>query len=369
MDKIIKQTDILIVGAGPSGCMAANILKDAGRNVTLLDKNNFPRHKPCAGGLTPKTVEELPFEITDLKQHDSEKMLFKFTNGKTVDLNNESGACKMVVREEFDNFFLNYVKNKGVKLMKGKVIDINDAPDEVIVETSDYKIKCKFLIGADGANSSVRRLTTDLKFKNPVFAFEGLVDRRLSSRKVPTKFVFNELGYGWIFPKKDHYNVGIGNLVYNSAQPKPKKKDLFSFVKDELGTDEITHITGFPIGTEGNEYIPTSERTYLIGDAAGLAETLLGEGIYNAVISGKYIANSIVGANNPKEVYKEYLKFLIGMKKELALYNKASKILYKKQRMSYWMLKLFFGKKFMNGYSEGKTLTEIIKGKYPFPST
>ena len=45
MDKIIKQTDILIVGAGPSGCMAANILKDAGRNVTLLDKNNFPRHK------------------------------------------------------------------------------------------------------------------------------------------------------------------------------------------------------------------------------------------------------------------------------------------------------------------------------------
>ena len=60
MDKIIKHTDILIVGAGPSGCMAANILKDAGRNVTLLDKNNFPRHKPCAGGLTPKTVEELP---------------------------------------------------------------------------------------------------------------------------------------------------------------------------------------------------------------------------------------------------------------------------------------------------------------------
>ena len=69
MNKIIKQTDILIVGAGPSGCMAANILKDAGRNVTLLDKNNFPRHKPCAGGLTPKTVDELPFEITDLKQH------------------------------------------------------------------------------------------------------------------------------------------------------------------------------------------------------------------------------------------------------------------------------------------------------------
>ena len=106
-----------------------------------------------------------------------------------------------------------------------------------------------------------------------------------------------------------------------------------------------------------------------IGDAAGLAETLLGEGIYNAVISGKYIANSIVGTSNPEDVYNKYSAFLIGMKKELALYNRASKILYEKQRMSYWMLKLFFGKKFMNGYSEGKTLTEIIKGKYPFPST
>ena len=369
MNKEIKQTDILIVGAGPSGCMAASILRDSGRSVILLDRHDFPRHKPCAGGLTQKTVKELPFEITDLKQHDSEKMLFKFTNGKTVDLNHQLGACKMVVREEFDDLFFNYVTNKGAEFVRGRVIKINENNDEVYVETSEYKIKCNFLIGADGANSTVRRLTTDLKFNNPVFAFEGLVDRKISSKDMPTKFVFNKLGYGWIFPKKDHYNVGIGNLVYDSSQPKPKKKDLFSFVKEELGTDEITHITGFPIGTEGNGYFPTSKRTYLIGDAAGLAETLLGEGIYNAVISGKYIANSIVGTSIPEDVYNKYSAFLIGMKKELALYNRASKILYKKQRMSYWMLKLFFGKKFMNGYSEGKTLTEIIKGKYPFPST
>ena len=206
MNKEIKQADIVIVGAGPSGCMAANILVDSGRSVILLDKNDFPRHKSCAGGLTPKTV----------------------------DLNNESGACKMVVREEFDEFFFNYVIGKGVEFLKGKVLKINENIDEVFVETSEYKIKCNFLIGADGANSTVRRLTTDLKFNNPVFAFEGLVDRKLSSKDVPTKFVFNKLGYGWIFPKKDHYNVGIGNLVYDSSQPKPKKRDLLSFVKEEL---------------------------------------------------------------------------------------------------------------------------------------
>ena len=369
MDKAVKETDILIVGAGPSGCMAASILRDSGRDVTLLDKSDFPRHKSCAGGLTPKTVEELPFKIDDLKQHDSEKMLFKFTNGKTVNLYNESGACKMVVREEFDEFFFDFVKNKGAEFLKGRVIKINETKGEVVLETSTNIIRCKYLIGADGANSTVRRLTTDLKFENPVFAFEGLVDRKVSHSDVSTKFVFNKLGYGWIFPKKNHYNVGIGNLVHDPVHPKPKKKDLFNFVKEELGTDEITHITGFPIGTEGFEYFPTSKRTYLIGDAAGLAETLLGEGIYNAVISGKYIATAIVGTNNPDVVYEKYSTFLVNMKNELSLYNKASKILYKKQRMSYWMLKLFFGKKFMDGYSEGKTLSEIIKGKYPFPST
>ena len=148
-----------------------------------------------------------------------------------------------------------------------------------------------------------------------------------------------------------------------------KKNDLYAFVREQLGTEKIDHITGFPIGTEGKNYEPKSKRMYLIGDAAGLAETLLGEGIYNAVISGKYIANAIKDAQSPDDVYSKYNKFLDGMKKELALYNRGSKILYKKQRMSYWMLKLFFGKKFMDGYSTGKTLTEIVKGKYPFPST
>ena len=102
--------------------------------------------------------------------------------------------------------------------------------------------------------------------------------------------------------------------------------------------------------------------------SAGFAETLLGEGIYNAVISGKYIGNAIKDSEIPDVVFEKYTDFLDGMKKELALYNRGAKVLYKKQRMSYWMLQLFFGRRFMDGYSTGKTLTEIIKGKYPFPS-
>ena len=362
------KTDILIVGAGPSGCMLANTLIEAGKDVLLIDKHNFPRHKPCAGGLTPKTVNLLPFNINHLKQHDSEKMLFKFTNGKTVDLNHIEGACKMVVREDFDNYFFDYVTSKGAKYLNNKIISVDDLHNKINVKTNKQDINCNFLIGADGANSTVRRLTSNLNFKNPVFAFEGLIDKEACKTNIPTKFVFNKLGYGWIFPKNDHYNIGIGNLVYDPSQPKPKKKDLFKFAQEELGTDEIRDITGFPIGTEGLDYIPSSKKIYLVGDAAGLAETLLGEGIYNAVVSAKYLGDAIVSSATHDEVFNKYTNFLVGMKKELSLYNRGSKILYKKQRLSYWMLKLFFGKKFMDGYSEGKTLSEIIKGKYPFPS-
>ena len=368
MNNELIKTDIAIIGAGPSGCMAASILRDAGRKVLLVDKSDFPRHKPCAGGLTPKTVETLPFDLATLEQHSSEKMLFKFTNGKTVDLNNQLGACKMVIREDFDNFFFKFVRNKGADFLKGKIKKITDSNSMVNVYTDNKNIECNYLIGADGANSVVRRLTTNLKFNNPVFAFEGLVNKKYCSKNIPTKFIFNKLGYTWIFPKHGHYNVGIGNLIYDKSQPKPRKRDLISFIRDELNTDKIEHITGFPIGTEGWQYVPKSKRVYLIGDAAGFAETLLGEGIYNAVISGKYIAHAISSSNNPEDVFNRYLKFILSMKKELELYNRGAKILYKKQRISYWMLRMFFGKKFMNGYSEGKTLTEIIKGKYPFPT-
>ena len=368
MNNRLIKSDIAIVGAGPAGCMAASILRDSGKQVTIVDKCEFPRHKPCAGGLTPKTVENLPFKLDELEQHNSDKMLFKFTNGKTVDLNNQLGACKMVIREEFDNYFLNYVKNKGAEFLLGKIKKIIENDDFVEIETDKERIQCKYLIGADGANSTVRRLITNLKFKNPVFAFEGLVDKKYCPKDIPTKFIFNKLGYTWIFPKKDHYNVGIGNLIYDESQTKPRKRDLIAFIKDELGTDKIEHITGFPIGTEGYGYNPQSKRVFLVGDAAGFAETLLGEGIYNAVISGKYLANAISLSDNPEIVFKEYMKFIYAIKKELMLYNRGAKILYKKQRTSYWMLKLFFGKKFMNGYSEGKTITEIIKGKYPFPT-
>ena len=113
-------------------------------------------------------------------------------------------------------------------------------------------------------------------------------------------------------------------------------------------------------GQTGENY-KTTNNVFLVGDAAGFAESLLGEGIYNAVVSGKYAAKAIINCKlNQNNAYQEYNKFLSSFTDELKLYKKGAKILYGFPRISYWMMKFGLGTKFMNGYSTGKTLTEIM---------
>ncbi len=355
--------DVVIVGAGPSGCTCAHYLDLNNLNVLLVDKAAFPRHKPCAGGITMKTFKHLPINIEHLVQHKAKKMRFTFDKTRSVTLKHKTGSCVMVIRDEFDNYFFNETIKKGVAFKKiSKVKDIKKLKNGLIKLNIDGKeVHTKFLVGADGANSVVRKFTSQEKHSHPVSAYEGKVQKKDGGSM--TEFIFNDSGYAWIFPKSDHYNVGIGNLVINKKIRKKTKDDLYDFVNERFPGEEIVDITAFPIGTEGIKY-QSSNNIFLAGDAAGLAETLLGEGIYNAVVSGKHAAQSINKSLESQELAAvEYNDFLRKLSDELSLYNKGSKILYKFPRLSYFAMKLWLGEKFMRGYSEGKTLSEIMGKK------
>ena len=354
-----KKFDAVIIGGGPSGCTAAFNLKKSGLNVLILDKAEFPRHKPCAGGITMKTLKHLPVNIDHLVEHTAKKMVFDFGGSKRVGLSHNIGSCVMVIRDEFDNYFFNETLKIGVKFRKINQIKNIQSSSTITIEVDNDQIECKYLIGADGANSVVRKLTSSLKYKNPVFAYEGKVPKNKTN--IQTEFIFNKYGYAWIFPKKDHYNVGIGRLVPSPDNKKLSKKELFDFVSKRFNDENVDNITAYPIGTEGQEYQAVNN-IFLVGDAAGFAESLLGEGIYNAVLSGKYAAKSIISSlyNKKSTAVENYNSFLSDLKNELQIYQKGSKILYGFPRISYWMMRLGLGKKFMNGYSEGKTLTEIM---------
>ena len=359
MEHVDKTYDAIIIGGGPSGCSCAYELTKSGKKVLLMDKASFPRNKPCAGGITIKTLNHLPVDINHLIEHKAKKMKFSFGDSKQVNLSHDNGSCVMVIRDKFDEYFFNKTIELGANFKKiQKIQNIDILENRVLLKVDQTMYETEFLIGADGANSIVRRMTSDLKYDNPVYAYEGIVEMQDTNQV--TEFVFNKHGYAWIFPKGEHYNVGIGNLIVNKDKQKVTKKDLFDFVSQRFKTHEIKNITAFPIGTEGENY-KTTNNVFLVGDAAGFAESLLGEGIYNAVVSGKYAARAIVNCKlKENTAYQEYNKFLSSFTDELKLYKKGAKILYGFPRISYWMMKFGLGAKFMNGYSTGKTLTEIM---------
>ena len=367
MERRNNQYDVIIVGAGPAGCSCAHELLKNNKKVLILDKAQFPRHKPCAGGITMKTLKHLPVDINHLVQHKAQDMIFSFSQKRKIKLNNAKGSCVMVIRDKFDEFFFNETVKAGAVFNKiNKINKIKLVEGKISIDFDDKTYLCDYLIGADGANSVVRKLTSNFNYKNPVFAYEGLVKKE--DTDYPTEFIFNKHGYAWIFPKGNHYNVGIGNLISSSKSKNLTKKDLYNFVSDRFGSSEIENITAFPIGTEGDHY-RVKNNIFLVGDAAGLAESLLGEGIYNAVLSGKFAGSAIVDSyNNNISAKLAYNKFLLHLTDELKLYKKGAKILYGFPRISYWMMRFGLGKKFMNGYSEGKTLSEIMGKKSIFVS-
>jgi flavin-dependent dehydrogenase len=129
-----------------------------------------------------------------------------------------------------------------------------------------------------------------------------LVPNTAIRRDTGPEFAFGEVanGYGWLFPKGDHVNVG---LYTRADDPSLSKERLRDYARARLGTDRVEHITGFPLGFGGSRKWPVQDRVVLVGDAAGYAEPLLGEGIHNAVKSGLLAAQALILADAAGESF------------------------------------------------------------------
>src|ERR1700728_2996446 len=148
----------IVVGAGPAGCAAAYDLAVAAREVVLIDKCEFPRLKPCAGALTTKTVNALPFDVTPVVRRTCSEMKLALKDANRTFTNHQPIAA-MTVRQEFDQFFLDRCIARGVEFKAGhRVTGLARDSGGWIVATNLGSFRGRFLIGADGANSQVRQL-------------------------------------------------------------------------------------------------------------------------------------------------------------------------------------------------------------------
>lgn len=291
-----RHAEVGIVGAGPAGARAAELLAGKGVDVVLVDPK-APWEKPCGGGLTWSAFDEIS-ELAEIQPsaRKIERMRIEISpeRGLSVALDH---PLWVVSREVLGRWQLERALDAGAEHVPAKVLSIGRSDGRWSLETAEGPLQCGFLVGADGAASLVRRVAA------PTFSVELAPTRVAYPRMggwdpdtVVLKFYEGIAGYLWDFPRPRHRSVGVG--VPNGTWRRPAldaEIDGYSASSEPcscgrppragavIGTAQLGHGDFRRIGDRGFA---------LLGDAAGFADPLTGEGIQNAMRSATLLARA-----------------------------------------------------------------------------
>jgi geranylgeranyl reductase family protein len=289
--------DVIIAGAGPAGSTCARECAREGLKTLLLDKDPFPRSKPCAGAVSQYAISLLDFT---LPEHIIEKECFGARvhyGGRSIEVQSKYRIAVLVSRERFDAFLADKAVESKAQFMTGeKVVAVQESADGVTVVSEQASYQSRFLIGADGIHSRValalrrplRKSEMALALVSHVPANDDVIDRRQSGT-LDMHFDIVPQGYGWLFPHRGYYSLGMMGLASTIEDP---QKILSGFAR-VLGLD-LPAVQGHFIPLGGIKRKVASNRILLVGDAAGFADPFLGEGIAHAIHSGKLAARAII---------------------------------------------------------------------------
>src|SRR5919204_3415223 len=190
--------DVAIIGGGPAGSTAAYRLASAGARVLLVDKATFPRDKPCGGGVTLRAARLLPFSIEPVVEDVVDRLDCRLNYGPRFVRRASAPLAYMTQRVRLDHFLLEQAAAAGAEVRQGTTVDPREA-DAAIV------------IGADGCNgTSARLLGLGGQMDYGVALEANFPHEQRFSGSMVLEGASLPGGYGWIFPKGDHVNVGVG---------------------------------------------------------------------------------------------------------------------------------------------------------------
>ena len=310
--------DVIVVGAGPAGSTAAKFLSEKGINVLLIDKEKFPRDKPCGGGLPIKVLKRFDYiEKNNLIESVCYGGYVYSSSLKYIaEVKKDDPLIAMVLREKFDHGLVKLAVDSGTNFIEGKKVeDVKITDNNVKVVLDDgTNLESEVIIGADGVWSTVAEksgLSQPPRNTGVSLYNEYPIDIKTMNQHFTEKRyghlhlkVLGIVGYGWVFPKDKHLNIGVGvvNLKTNTSKDKKNLKqiykDYFQLLKDNKIIPknlEIGRIKGAALPNRPLEKTYTN-RVILCGDAAGLINPLTGEGIDYSMYSGKIAATVIAEA-------------------------------------------------------------------------
>jgi len=305
--------DALIIGAGPAGSWAAYRLARAGMRVAIMD-GSHPREKPCGGGLTGRALA-LVQPALDARLLSSVPInRATFTHGSRsahVDLQPDpAGSPSLVVagRRELDGALLTAAVDAGADLKPLRVTDLRFDDGRWTVGTRGSQYSASWLIGADGANSFVRRHVSRPFPRADLSIASGFFVHGHSSRDIIVDFEDDPPGYLWSFPRHDHLAIGICAQADVTTSP-ALTGHAMRWIDRHIGANAQVERYSWPIPSLSAQALQREQSAgpqwMLVGDAAGLVDPITREGIFFALRSADLAADALLG---PRDTVASYLR-------------------------------------------------------------
>jgi geranylgeranyl reductase family protein len=302
--------DAVVVGGGPAGATLSRLLAERGAKVLLIEKEKMPRDKLCAGAVSLRAEPLLPPDWDNAVLNTIYGGNLGWRGERYVNARSEEPVVKIVDRRSFDLYLTLKAGDAGAEIREGeKFLNFLSAKGDFVEVVTDRGVyRTKYLVGADGALSRTLRVYgIDRK---PTAVLEALVETRVGDMDE----VFIDIGlvgwgYAWIFPKGDNLvSVGIASL-------KGERKNLRQLLEEYINTHpllrgkRVLSVRGWFIPISRGSLIKGSGRVFLVGDASGATDAVLGEGIYYAVKQAHLLADCLL-SENPERCYRKRVKSL-----------------------------------------------------------
>jgi geranylgeranyl reductase family protein len=374
--------DLIVVGGGPAGASCARRAAAKGMDVLVLEKQEHPRRKVCAGGFRPGVTDLLDFDVSPAIEHEACGSHIYSPSRLEVVCTKPKLTGYTVKRSVFDHLLLKKAEEAGAEVQTDiEITDVEEGRENVTVRSKDgQSFTSKYVVAADGVNSRVARsagIKSRWKDDEVGLCFEACVPMDPSDimritqgpygpDKVCIEVYFGGIqhGYGWCFPKKDEVSLGMGCLVpYAKDLRKAWAKFIDEFEKKNSVKVDLSEESAMRVPLKGPIQNTVTKRIMLAGDAGGFVSPATGEGIYYAIASGQIAADTVSdilqGRAKGTQEYQRRWKSDIG--KQLKVSNSLANLLFNSEQNMELIVRMAAKDEVIRGH-----MTDLIGGLRPY---